>query len=184
MIVQPAALTDIDTVLAWRAERAAWLARRGTDQWQVPWPVPAAREAVESGQLWMIYDGDEPAASFMLSDHTQVTSLWKLDTDADDPLWLPADRPHDALYVSKMVVPMARAGGQLGEEILDWCAGKAFEAGRLWLRLDCWTTNAGLRGWYERQGFRLVRVVPSRVSGACYQRPSQPYVGWRLKTRA
>lgn len=175
-------MADADTVLAWRRVRAQWLAARGQDQWQTPWPLESAMAAIETGQLLMIWDGDEPVASFALSNHEQVGELWKLDTDYG-PLWLPSDRPHEALYVSKMVVPLSRAGDGLGVEILDWCAGRAFDADKLWLRLDAWTSNAELRGWYERQGFRLVRVVATRVSGACFQRPAQPYLGWRLKSR-
>lgn len=180
MIVRQAELSDLDTILEWRTQRAAWIADRGSDQWQVPWPRAAAEYAVDTGQLWMIWDGDAPAASFMLSDHEQVVDLWKLDSDYG-PLWYTSDRPQTALYVSKMVVPLERAGQQLGGEILDWCGGVAFDHDKLWLRLDAWTTNAELRAWYESQGFRLVRVVPTRVSGACFQRPSQPYRGWRFK---
>lgn len=181
MIVRLAVAADIPVVLAWRAERAAWLAERGESQWQTPWPEAAAVELVRTGQLWMVWDGDDPAASFALSTGAQVTDLWKLDSDYGQ-LWLPEDDPEDALYISKMVVPLARSGEDLGAEILRWAAGYAFDADLLWLRLDAWTSNAGLRAWYERQGFRLVRVVETRVSGACFQRPAQPYTGWRLKT--
>lgn len=181
MIVRQATDADIAVVLQWRAERAAWLADRGESQWQTPWPVEAAERAVESGELWMVWDGDVPAASFALSDHTQVNALWKLDSDYG-VLWVQQDRPEEALYISKMVVPLARASDGLGAEILRWAGGYAFDAEKLWLRLDAWTSNAGLRAWYERQGFQLVRVVPTRASGACFQKPAQPYTGWRLKT--
>ncbi len=181
MIVKQAALADLPVILGWRAERAHWLAARGESQWQTPWPEDAAVELVRTGQLWMVWDGDQPAASFALSNGEQVMSLWKLDSDYG-PLWQPEDRPDTALYISKMVVPLHRAGEGLGAEILDWAGGAAFEARKFWLRLDAWTTNLGLRRWYESQGFRIVRVVETRVSGACFQRPSQPYGGWRLKT--
>ncbi len=183
MIVRAAALSDVDTVLRWRSQRAAWIAARGSDQWQTPWPRSLAEQAVRSGQMWMIWDGTDPVASFVLSDAAQVTELWKLDTDYGH-LWLDSDRPASALYVSKMVVPLEHAGEGLGAEILDWCGGTAFEAEKIWLRLDAWTTNTGLHDWYMRQGFKLVRVVPTRVSGACFQRPALPYRGWRLKSDA
>lgn len=181
MIVKPAFNADLDTVLRWRAERTRWLARLGEDQWQVPWPRASAQIAVETQELWMVWDTDTPVASFMLSDHERVDDLWKLDTDYGQ-LWLPDDQPQQALYVSKMVVPLANAGEGLGAEILDWCAGQAFDTNHFWLRLDAWTTNIRLRTWYEKQGFELVRTVGTRASGACYQRPAQPYTGWRLKT--
>jgi len=50
-----------------------------------------------------------------------------------------------------------------------------------WLRLDAWTTNPALHNYYRRRGFQHVRTVASRISGACFQRPAQPYLG-PLKT--
>jgi ribosomal protein S18 acetylase RimI-like enzyme len=81
-----------------------------------------------------------------------------------------------------MLVPLARSGDELGREMLDWAGGQAFDAGLTWLRLDAWTTNTQLHDYYRRFGFRHVRTIASRVSGACFQRPAQPYLGGRLKT--
>jgi GNAT superfamily N-acetyltransferase len=94
----------------------------------------------------------------------------------------PEDDPADAIYAAKMMVPLTRSGNGLGNEMLDWAGGQAHEAGLTWLRLDAWTTNAELHNHYRRLGFRHVRTVASRVSGACFQRPAQPYVHGRLKT--
>jgi hypothetical protein len=43
------------------------------------------------------------------------------------------------------------------------------------------TTNPGLHDYYRSLGFQHVRTVSSRISGACFQRPAQPYIG-PLKT--
>lgn len=80
-----------------------------------------------------------------------------------------------------MMVPLDYAGTGLGAELLDWAAGRAYDAGVLWLRLDAWTTNTSLHTYYEHLGFEHVRTVASRASGACFQRPAQPYHGTRLK---
>jgi len=181
MIIRPARLADVDTLLDWRRQRAAWLAARGSDQWQNPWPRWAVTGAVQAGQTWMVWDGEDPVASITLTAAAELDTVWKSDAAVDDALWHPADDPGNALYASKLMVPPAAAGRGLGEEMLAWAGGRAYDAELLWLRLDAWTTNAELHEWYRRQGFELVRAVPSRASGACFQRPAQPYTGCRLK---
>lgn len=182
MIIRPARLADVDTLLDWRRERAAWLAERGSDQWQAPWPRWAVTGAVQAGQTWMAWDGETPAASITLTAAVELDTVWKSDdTELADALWHPGDDPGNALYASKLMVPAAYAGQGLGEELLDWAGGRTYDAELLWLRLDAWSTNEPLHDWYRRQGFVLVRVVGSRASGACFQRPAQPYTGCRLK---
>jgi GNAT superfamily N-acetyltransferase len=182
VIVTPARLADVDTIMRWRAERTAWLRDRGEDQWSIPLPRTAIACNVSSGQTWMVWDGDEPVATLVLSAYTDFEELWKPDVDPE-PLWLPDDDPGDALYVSKMMTPLDRSRAGLGAEMLRWAGGRAFDAGLQWLRLDAWTTNERLHAYYRARGFRHVRTVASRISGACFQRPAQPYVDGRLKTR-
>jgi hypothetical protein len=101
MIVRHANLGDIETILGWRRERAKWLAERGQDQWQVPWPRPAVATAISAGQTWMVCDGERPVATLTLTAWTDTESLWKLDRD-HGALWYREDNPVDALYVSKL----------------------------------------------------------------------------------
>jgi GNAT superfamily N-acetyltransferase len=181
MIVRHANLGDIETILGWRRERAKWLAERGQDQWQVPWPRPAVATAISAGQTWMVCDGERPVATLTLTAWTDTESLWKLDRD-HGALWYREDNPVDALYVSKLTVPLEHAGTGLGAEILDWAGGRAYDAEVTWLRLDAWTTNTALHDYYLRLGFRHIRTVPTRSSGWCAQRPTRRYTSHRLKT--
>jgi GNAT superfamily N-acetyltransferase len=176
MIVRRARLADVEIIMQWRRELAAWLAARGVDQWSIPLPRSAVAATVGSGQTWIVQDADEPAATITLTAWPDVDDLWKPDLDPE-ALWYPADRPSDGLYVAKMMVPRARSGTALGSEMLDWAAGRAYDSGLTWLRLDAWTTNPGLHDYYRGQGFQHVRTVVSRISGACFQRPAQPYNG-------
>ncbi len=181
MNIRRARVADIDTILDWRTQRAAWLAGRGKAQWQTPWPRWAVAAAIQAGQTWLACEGDNAAASITLTAHTDLEGLWKSDRTPDaDTLWHPADDPANALYASKMMVPLAHSGAGLGSELLDWAAGRAYDAGVLWLRLDAWTTNTDLHAYYAALGFEHVRTVASRASGACFQRPAQPYHGMRL----
>ena len=181
MIITRARMVDVDVIMSWRRERVAWLARRGEDQWSIPLPRSAIAATVAAGQTWMVWDGDDPAATITLTAWVDVDSLWKPDRDPE-ALWYPQDDPADAIYAAKMMVPLARSGQQLGDEMLDWAGGQAFQARLTWLRLDAWTSNARLHAYYVRRGFRHVRTVESRVSGACFQRAAQPYTGDRLKS--
>lgn len=176
-------MADIDTIMEWRIARVTWIRARGHDQWSVPLPRSAVAATVSSGQTWMVWDGETPCATITLTAWIGVDDLWKPSWDSSDALWLPSDDPADALYAAKMIIPEAYSGIGLGPEILDWAAGRAFDAGLAWLRFDAWTTNTTLHAYYRRLGFQHVRTVESRVSGACFQRPAQPYTGYRLKMR-
>ncbi|MEU1682644.1 hypothetical protein ABZ422_26640 [Micromonospora zamorensis] len=83
-----------------------------------------------------------------------------------------------------MMIPLQRSGANLGDEMLNWAGGRAYEAGLTRLRLDAWTTNTRLHAYYQGQGFRHVRTVETRVSGTCLERPAQPYTDGRLKTES
>jgi GNAT superfamily N-acetyltransferase len=181
VIIAKATPRDVETIMAWRRERVAWLGRLGEDQWSIPLPRSAVAATVLAGQTWMVWDGQEPVATITLTAYPDFDELWKPDNDPE-ALWYPDDDPTDALYAAKMIVPRARAGQGLGTDMLDWAGGRAFDAGLTWLRLDAWTTNTRLHDYYRSQGFRPVRTISTRVSGACFQRPAQPYVGGRLKT--
>jgi GNAT superfamily N-acetyltransferase len=183
VIVAQARLGDIETIMTWRIARVAWLKAHGYDQWSVPLPRSAVAATVSSGQTWMVWDGDTPVATITLTAWVGVDELWKPSWDSHDALWLPTDDPADALYAAKMMVPEEYAGAGLGREMLDWAGGRAFAAGLAWLRFDAWTTNTDLHAYYRRLGFQHVRTVESRVSGACFQRPAQPYVDGLLKTQ-
>lgn len=176
MIITRAALADVDLIMKWRRERVAWLAGRGEDQWSIPLPRSAVAATVSAGQTWLIWDDHEPVATLTLTAYVDIDGLWKPDRDPE-ALWYPGDDPADALYVAKMMLPLDRANTGLGPEMLDWASGRAYDAGLTWLRLDAWTTNPRLHAYYRGQGFRHVRTVATRVSGACFQRPSQPYHG-------
>jgi ribosomal protein S18 acetylase RimI-like enzyme len=72
----------------------------------------------------------------------------------------------------KLTVARACAGQGLGGELLDWAGTRAAAAGDRWLRVDVWTTNLELQGYYRRLGFTHVRTVAlaHNPSGALFQR--------------
>lgn len=181
MIVTPARLADVDVIMSWRRERAAWLRAQGLDQWSIPLPRSAIASTVCSGQTWLVWDGEDPVATLTLTAWADLDGWWVPDVEPE-ALWRAEDDPSDALYVAKMMTPLPSSRQGLGAEMLGWAGGRAFDAGLQWLRLDAWTTNKRLHSYYLRLGFAHVRTVVTRISGACFQRPAQPYRGW-LKTQ-
>ncbi|MEV6694187.1 GNAT family N-acetyltransferase [Micromonospora sp. NPDC051196] len=140
-----------------------WLIGQGTDQW-----ANNTREKMHPRFMRSIKQGE----CYVAEDDAGLVGMVTVDEYADPEFWRPEDEPADALYVHRMVVDRARAGGGIGAALLDWTAKVAASKGRCWLRLDAWRTNIPLHSYYERQGFTPVRIVElaHRGSGALFQR--------------
>jgi GNAT superfamily N-acetyltransferase len=162
----PAKPADVEILLAFRAEAAAWLHERGSEQWSTPFPREELLARIVAGETWMVWDGTTPAA-------TVTVTTW-----GPAELWSPQELDEPSLYVHKLTVPRAYAGRRLGAELLDWAGGRAYADGREWLRLDCWSDNANLHAYYRREGFEYLRTEPREPpSGALFQRPARGYSG-------
>ncbi|WP_424858113.1 GNAT family N-acetyltransferase [Streptomyces sp. SAI-170] len=170
MRIIPAQPCDVDVLLAFRADAAAWLSQLGSDQWQRPYPVERLLASVEAGAVFMVKDGELTAATITLS------------PESEEGLWTAKELAEPSLFLAKLSVAHTHARQNLGGRLLDWAGDRAWRAGAEWLRLDAWTTNTALQTYYLRQGFEHVRTVLEgtaisggpRVSGWLAQRPSQP----------
>ncbi|MFF7193073.1 GNAT family N-acetyltransferase [Streptomyces sp. NPDC008079] len=142
------------------AETSTWLKGHGYDQWQYPADPSKVNRDVRSGNAFLVFRAGECLGTI------------SIDESADPEFWRAGDNPKDALYVHRVIVRDSARGTSLGSAMLDWASGKAEIAGKKWLRLDAWKTNADLGRYYESQGFEHVRTVdlPHRNSGALYQR--------------
>jgi GNAT superfamily N-acetyltransferase len=147
---------------------AVWLASRGIDQWQEPWPtedlmVEGMLRNTQAGETFIVWDDDTPAATITIN-------RW-----AKPEPWTEQERAEPALYAHKVTVDRAYGGQGLGAELLDWAGTRAADEGAVWLRVDVWTTNERLQHYYLEQGFTYVRtvVLPHNPSGALFQRPAQ-----------
>jgi GNAT superfamily N-acetyltransferase len=127
---------------------AEWLRTKNTDQWAQPWPSVEDRNHrilrdLQAGKTWIAWDEGVPAATITAD-------------PADSPIW-PAETLRDrAVYVCRLVVSRGHAGLGLGAALLDWAGLRAMRRyGAHWVRVDVWTTNKTLHGYYERQGFEF-----------------------------
>jgi GNAT superfamily N-acetyltransferase len=165
----PATPADLDAILAFRADAAAWLRRRGIDQWSNPFPPEGILATIQAGATWMVWD-----------DSTAVATI-TVTRGGEPELWNELERAEPAVYCHKLTVARAYAGRRIGAELLDWAGGVAHEEGRRWLRLDAWDTNASLHRYYRQQGFHYLRVANRPPSGALFQRPASPYAPRMLR---
>lgn len=158
---------DIRTVAEMWVRAAKRLADRGFDQWQYPVKTHNIRAAVNAGTCWLVRDSNFAIAGTIT-----------VDTNADSGLWYPSDNPSSALYLHRMIVEPNLAGAETGSALMDWVARRAAREGRRWIRLDAWRGNRGLRDYYSKRGFDVVRVVDDPTgSGACFQRSSDVQFG-------
>ncbi|MGA5194016.1 GNAT family N-acetyltransferase [Streptomyces exfoliatus] len=153
-----AAADQTDNVLRVLDEAAGWLGTRGIVQWPLRFEAEWVAEAIARGETWLVCAGDKVAGTITL--------------DWDDPLW--ADLGGSAGYVHRMAVCRWAAG--LGAVMLDWASDAASHRGVDVLRLDCVSSNARLRAYYEARGFMHRGDVA--VGGAPGQRHDEGPVTW------
>jgi GNAT superfamily N-acetyltransferase len=160
LLIRPAAVLDLPAVVALLTEASAWLAARGSDQWQYPPRTDRIAAGIEAGTVWMAIQGQRTVGTITVDDY------------ADPEFWLPADNPADALYAHRIAITRTVAGQRVGVALLNWASLRAEAAGRTWIRLDAWATNNRLQRYYLALGWTHVRTVrlPHRGSGALFQR--------------
>ncbi|MFJ2292325.1 GNAT family N-acetyltransferase [Streptomyces sp. NPDC087894] len=170
MKITTAVPSDLDQLLAFRVEAAAWISRLGSDQWSRPYPADRLLATIEAGTVFMLRDGDRTAGTITLT------------PEAEEGLWTPEELREASLFVNKLTVSRDYAGKDLGGRLIDWAADRAYRSAAKWLRLDAWTSNAALQRYYLDHGFEHVRTVRKggainggpRVSGWLAQRPTSP----------
>lgn len=154
-----AASADLPVVMSLLDERTVWLRTRQTNQWSTREFAPVMEEAIDRGETWLLWEGDQAVATLTLT------------TIADFDFWSREERLTPAFYLSKLATRLDRKGRGLGELLIDWASMYAVNRGVLWLRWDVWRTNRHLQGYYRSLGADLVRIaeVPGRHSGALFQ---------------
>jgi hypothetical protein len=123
------------------AEAAAWLEARGETLWQQDELATEAIAAdVARGFYYLAYAGNAAVGVLRLT--------------PDDQLFWPEMPAREALYLHRLAVRRAAAGGETSRGMLTWAANEARRLGCAYLRLDCVASRTKLRALYERFGFR------------------------------
>jgi GNAT superfamily N-acetyltransferase len=161
---------DADTIIGMIDEAADWLRGKGTDQWARPWPNRAARDGrvrrgLRNGHTWIAEDAGRPIATITYRPH------------GNRKLWTRREDQTPAVYVSRLIVTRSAAGFGVGAAMIDWAAAQAVnDWNAQWTRIDVWTTNVALHNYYEKRGFRHLRIAQCQAedypSAALFQKPT------------
>lgn len=161
---------DFDTVLGLIEEAAAWLRTKDTDQWSAPWPDRIKRDArvmrgLALGKTWIAWDGDIAAGTVTLA------------ANPNPKVWGGAaclcDLGERAVYAHRLITARSHQGLGLGAQLIDWAGLRArHEYGARWIRIDVWTTNLALHGYYQGIGFEPCGSCedPDYPSGKLFQK--------------
>ena len=157
--IRTAAAGDLPTVLTILGQAAAWLIKRGVDQWPSPpnehWRRRTA-ERINKGCVYLARREDETVATFQIA--------WS------DPAYWPHD-PDGAGYIHQLALSDQYHGLGVGAALLDWAIRFICQMGKLHVRLDCQAGNGRLRRYYEEQGFTYRGQITDRdYQAALYER--------------
>lgn len=162
--VRPAEVDEVPLIVDWRRQAATWLAAKGTDQWSdaglsAETFTSRVHSSIAAGETWVAEVDGAPAATIAVDE-------W-----ANPGLWTPAEQ-QESVMVHRMLTDPRFRGHGLGTVLLDQADRIAQARSKRFVRLDAWTTNKQLHDYYERQGFRLVRIVPDFTtrSAALFER--------------
>jgi len=138
--VQEAALPEAVLVSGILTEAALWLRDRGIP-WLLPEEVTASRlgPEVQAGLFFLAWSGRVAVGTMRLT--------------PSDPLFWPEAEPGEALYLHRLAVRRAAAGGRVSSALMSWARSRAGAQGARYLRLDCEASRGRLRAVYERFGF-------------------------------
>jgi GNAT superfamily N-acetyltransferase len=162
---------NLEAVLGLIEEARCWLWVKGTDQWERSWPDMAARDArvlrgLEGGKTWIVWDRDIPAATLTVTTRRNA-AVWSEPT-------CNCDLAERAVYVHRLITAREYVGFGLGAELIDWAGLRGQRLyGAKWIRIDVWTSNKRLHGYYQKRGFEPCGwcADPSYPSGALFQKP-------------
>jgi ribosomal protein S18 acetylase RimI-like enzyme len=136
---------DLQAALALFENVRAWMIGRDTNTWR---PVALWRD--------LIAQKIAHQALYLARLDGQVVGTLALGWAAEE-LW--DDAPGQAGYLAHFATSRALSGGGIGAQMLRWAEAEARQAGKTFLRLDCWAENQVLCAYYERAGFERRSTV-------------------------
>jgi hypothetical protein len=162
----------LDTVLRLIDDARDWLWTKETDQWEKPWPTLEARNArvlkgLQNGKTWIVRDGAIAAATVTIAT-AHNPAVWSKPACT-------CDLTERAVYIHRLITARRYAGCGLGSEIIDWAGLRGRRKNRArWIRIDVWSTNAGLHDYYMNKGFEPCGQCadPDYPSGALFEKPA------------
>jgi GNAT superfamily N-acetyltransferase len=137
--IRRATSADLEAVSDVIGEAVEWLTAKGIQMWSGPAFEPPA---IAAGI------GDY----YLALNEAGVAGVMKL--ESEDLLFWPDVAKGESLFVHRLAVRRAFAGGTISRKLLDFANAEAIHRGLSYLRLDCAADKSKLRKVYEDFGFR------------------------------
>lgn len=161
---------DMQAVLGLIEDARTWLGTIGTDQWASPWPDlkgrnERVRRGLAVGKTWIVWEDESAVATITIA------------TGPNPKVWSRQgayDLSQRAVYAHRLITTREYAGYGLGAQLIDWAGlGGRRDYGAKWIRIDVWSSNAGLHNYYLQRGFTRCGTCtdPGYPSGALFQKP-------------
>ena len=143
----------LNAILGLIDEARIWLPSKGTKQWREPWPDRAQRDtrvyrALVLGATWLVWE--IVCGKAILAATVTVTGK------PNPAVWSPLgfDLGVRTVYAHRLITARRYAGWDLGAELLDWTGARGrCNYGARSIRIDVWTDNEALHGYYLKRGF-------------------------------
>lgn len=165
---------DLDAILGLIEEASRWLKGKGKDQWAEPWPSREQRDArvlkgLVNRKTLIVRQGDTAVATVTMA-NWHNPKVWVKGSCT-------ANLTERAVYLHRLITARKYAGHRLGESLINSAERLArAKYGAQRTRIDVWTTNTDLHGYYQKLGFKPCGKCPdpSYPSGALFERPIVP----------
>jgi len=156
---------EVNLVSEILTEAAQWLRGCGMTLWQPEQLTPEQTAPdVAAGNFFLAWSGPAAVGTMRLT--------------PSDPRFWPDALPGEALYLHRLAVRRANAGGRVSSALLRWAVAHATAEGVAFLRLDCDRERPRLREVYERFGFSfhserdMGTIVVARYQLRCTPTPA------------
>jgi hypothetical protein len=154
-------------------EAREWLPSKGTNQWSEAWPDKAQRDArvhrgLELGATWVAWE--------RMPDKDILAATVTVTGKPNPAVWSPLafNLAERTVYAHRLITARRYAGWDLGGDLLDWIGWRGRRNyGARWIRIDVWTSNVALHGYYMKRGFEQCGTCHDETypSGVLLQRP-------------
>lgn len=155
-------------------EASEWLPAKGTKQWGEPWPDREQRDArvwhgLELGATWVVWE--------LVRDIAILAATVTVTRKPNPAVWSPKDfdLKEPTVYAHRLITARRYAGWDLGRELLDWTGRRGrYNYGARSIRIDVWTDNHALHGYYKKRGFEQCGTCHDLEypSGVLLQKPT------------
>ena len=146
---------DITAIMPIFDEARATIAALGIDQWQNGYPSRAVIEKdCDKSQSYCVLGDSEIVGTFALIDDGEPTY-----GEIFDGCWLTGNGKDHYFAIHRVAISVKSRGSGISMQIIDFCAGKARENGKISLRIDTHRGNVVMRRMLEKNGFDYCGII-------------------------